>query len=110
MDLMRAIWGGVVESNTSWSERRREQRTVKTGSMTSLWRSFDVKENRKMKHSWSRMWGKGKFSNLGSKKSSKKEELMIQGEKEGNFRTKPGFQVLCPEKDLTVASSSVMFP
>lgn len=45
------------------------------------------------------------FFNLGSKKSSRKGGLMIQGEKRGNYRTKPGFQLLCPEKDIIVVSS-----
>lgn len=56
--------------------------------MTGLWRDFDVKEKRKMKHNWGRMWVKGKFLKTGSKESSKKEDS--GGKKGDNYRTKPG--------------------
>ena len=72
--------------------------------MTSLWRDFDVKEKRKMKHNWGRMWVKGKFLKTGSKESSKKED---SGGKRGTI-TEQSLGQEYPLEDEMATHSSVL--
>lgn len=66
VDLMTAILmgGGGVQhliGVDTIDPRKNGGQQSRVEVSTGLWRSFDVEENRKMRHSWSRMWEKGRI-------------------------------------------------
>ena len=72
--------------------------------MTSLWRDFDVKEKRKMKHNWGRMWVKGKFLKQDPKNPVRRRTL---GEKRGTI-TEQSLGQEYPLDDEMATHSSVL--